>query len=112
MSVLAMLRTVALAAALTMVVASAALADDDDDDEDCDNIMDELKHLTERVISANDPKEVGPVCAATGQLLGIMKASREVAAECYDEGEKRDRLVATFEKAAKEMEAKINTVCK
>jgi cytochrome c556 len=111
MSLLAMLRTVAVAAALSTVLASAALADDDDD-EDCDSIMNELKQLTERVITANDPKEVGPVCAATGQLLGIMKASREVASECYDEGEKRDRLVENFEKAAKEMEAKMNSVCK
>jgi hypothetical protein len=107
-----MLRTAAVVTALTLAVAGSALAQDDDDDESCDSIMDELKSLTERVMRQNDPKEVGPVCAATGQLLGIMKASREVAAECYDEGKKRDRLIEVFEKAAREMEAKINTVCK
>ena len=100
----AMLRTAAAAAVLTFAVASSALAEDDD--EDCDNIMDELKKLTERVMNANDPKEIGPVCAATGQLLGIIKASREVAAECYDEGRKRDRILLTFDKAVKDMEAK------
>jgi hypothetical protein len=51
------------------------------------------------------------LCAATGQLLGIIKASREVAAECYDEGKKRDRILLTFDKAVKDMEAKITTVC-
>jgi len=112
MPILAMLRTAAVATALTLAVTGSALAQDDDDDETCDNIMDELKHLTERVMSANDPKEVGPVCAATGQLLGIMKASREVASECYDEGKKRDRIMEAFDKAAREIETKINTVCK
>ena len=112
MPILAMLRTAAVVTALMFAVTGSALAQDDDDDESCDNIMDELKSLTERVMRQNDPKDVGPVCAATGQLLGIMKASREVAAECYDEGKKRDRIIEVFEKAAREMEAKINTVCK
>ena len=111
MRILPMLRTAAVATALAVAVAGPALAQDDDD-ESCDNIMDELKSLTERVMSANDPKDVGPVCAATGQLLGIMKASREVAAECYDEGRKRDRIIQVFEKAARDMEEKIKTVCK
>ena len=52
-----------------------------DDDKECDDIMDELKKLSERLINTTEPKGVGPVCAATGQLLGIMKASREVAAD-------------------------------
>lgn len=111
MPILPMLRTATVAAALTFAVAGGALAQDDDD-ENCDNIMDELKKLTERVMGANDPKEVGPLCAATGQLLGIIKASREVAAECYDEGKKRDRILDVFDKAARDMETKINSVCK
>ena len=82
----ATLRAVALA---TMLVATPAMAQDDD--QDCDNIMDELKKLAERLMNTSDPKGVGPVCAATGQLLGIIKASREVAAECYDEGRKQQR---------------------
>ena len=103
----ATLRAVALA---TMLVAMPAMAQDDD--QDCDNIMDELKKLAERLMNTSDPKGVGPVCAATGQLLGIIKASREVAAECYDEGRKRDQILLTFDKASKDMESKIAEVCK
>jgi hypothetical protein len=99
----------AMLTAAVMFVTGSARADDD---QDCDNIQDELKKLAERVMNANDPKAIGPVCAATGQLLGIMKASREVAAECYDEGKKRDRILLTFDKATKEMESKIDSVCK
>ena len=102
--------TLRAAAFATMLVVTPAMAQDDD--QDCDNIMDELKKLAERLMNTNDPKGVGPVCAATGQLLGIIKASREVAAECYDEGRKRSQLLVTFDKATKEMEAKIDEVCK
>ena len=91
------------------LAAGAARADDD---QDCDNIMDELKKLSERLMNTTDPKGIGPVCAATGQLLGIIKASREVAAECYDEGRKRDQILLTFDKASKDMESKIDSVCK
>lgn len=83
-----------------------------DDEKECDDIMDELKKLSERFMNTTEPKGVGPVCAATGQLLGIMKASREVAAECYDEGRKRDQILLTFDRATKDMEAKIDSVCK
>lgn len=103
------LKSAAMAAALVFVVAMPAAADDD---EDCDNIMDELKKLSERLMNSNDPKGIGPVCSATGQLLGIIKASREVAAECYEEGKKRDGLLLTFDKATKDMEGKIDSVCK
>ena len=102
-------KAAAVATAVAFLAAGAARADDD---QDCDNIMDELKKLAERLMNTSDPKGVGPVCAATGQLLGIIKASREVAAECYDEGRKRDQILLTFDKAAKEMEAKIDSVCK
>jgi len=103
------IRAALLAAAIVGLAIGAARADDD---EDCNNIMDELKKLSERLMNTTDPKGVGPVCAATGQLLGIMKASREVAAECYDEGRKRDQILLTFDKAAKDMESKIEQVCK
>lgn len=103
------IRAAALAAAIACLAVGAARADDD---EDCNNIMDELKKLSERLMNTTDPKGVGPVCAATGQLLGIMKASREVAAECYDEGRKRDQILLTFDKAAKDIEGKIDEVCK
>jgi hypothetical protein len=103
----ATLRAVALA---TILVATPSMAQDDD--QDCDNIMDELKKLAERLMNTADPKGVGPVCAATGQLLGIIKASREVAAECYDEGRKRTALLQSFDKASTDMEGKIGEVCK
>lgn len=102
-------RAAAVAAAIACLAAGAARADDD---EDCNNIMDELKKLSERLMNTSDPKGVGPVCAATGQLLGIIKATREVAAECYDEGRKRDQILLTFDKTAKDMESKIDEVCK
>ena len=102
--------TLKAAALATMLVVTPAMAQDDD--QDCDNIMDELKKLSERLMNTSDPKGVGPVCAATGQLLGIIKATREVAAECYDEGRKRDQILLTFDKTAKDMESKIDEVCK
>lgn len=104
------IRKSAAAAAVLFVLAGSAMAQEDD--QDCDNIMDELKKLAERLMNTSDPKGVGPVCAATGQLLGIIKASREVAAECYDEGRKRTQLLQTFDKASKEMEGKVDEVCK
>ena len=104
--------TFSRSAAIAVAVCLAAGAARADDDQDCDNIMDELKKLSERLMNTTDPKGIGPVCAATGQLLGIIKASREVAAECYDEGRKRDQILLTFDKASKDMESKIDSVCK
>jgi len=103
------IRSVAIAAALIFTLGTACAQDDD---KECDDIMDELKKLAERLMNTSEPKGVGPVCAATGQLLGIIKSSREVAAECYDEGKKRDQLLVTFDKATKDMESKIGEVCK
>jgi len=81
--------------------------------DDCDDEQDELKKLVERVINnSGDPKGVGPVCAFTGQLVGITKAGREIAAECYDDGKKRDEILAGMDKAIKEMEDKIGGICK
>ena len=60
--------------------------------DDCDDEQDELKKLIERVINYTpNPRGIGPVCAATGQILGVTKAAREVAAECYDDGRKPDQ---------------------
>jgi hypothetical protein len=106
------LRTIIEAVALCAVLAfvaggQAARADD------CDDEQDEIKKLVERVINYTpDPKGIGPVCSGTGQILGITKAAREVAAECYDDGKKRDTILETYDKAIKEMEEKINGVCK
>ena len=103
------IRTLAIAAAMAVTLGTAVAQDDE---KECDDIMDELKKLTERLMNTTEPKGIGPVCAATGQLLGIIKASREVAAECYDEGRKRDQILLTFDKATKDMEGKIDSVCK
>ena len=103
------IRTAAIAAAMAVTLGTACAQDDD---KECDDIMDELKKLAERLMNTSDPKGVGPICAATGQLLGIIKASREVAAKCYDEGRKRTQLLQTFDKASKEMEGKIDEACK
>jgi hypothetical protein len=80
--------------------------------DDCDDIMAELKKLSERLMNTSDPKGVGPVCAATGELLGIMKASREVAAECYDEGRKRDDILVSFDKGIKDIQGNVDSTCK
>jgi hypothetical protein len=109
MRLITVCRAAAVAAVVGCLAAGVARADDD---EDCNNIMDELKKLSERLMNTSEPKGIGPVCAATGQLLGIIKASREVAAECYDEGRKRDQILLTFDRAAKDMESKIDSVCK
>jgi len=45
-------------------------------------------------------------------LCRTAEASREVAAECYDERRKRDQILFTFNKASKDMESKIDSVCK
>ncbi len=100
-----------IAAALACFAAGSARAADDDD-KDCDALMEELKSLSESLMNAADPKGVGPVCAATGQLLGVLKASREVASECYDEGIKRDQMLISFDRAVAETESKIGQVCK
>jgi hypothetical protein len=110
MRLMALCRAAALATAAMVFTLGTAWAQDDD--KECDDIMDELKKLSERFMNTTEPKGIGPVCAATGQLLGILKASREVAAECYDEGRKRDHLLLTFDRATRDMEAKIDSVCK
>ena len=98
----------ALIAALGFVSAGQVARADD-----CDDEQDELKKLIERVINYNpNPQGIGPVCAATGQILGVTKAAREVAAECYDDGSKRTAILAEYDKGIQEMESKINGVCK
>jgi hypothetical protein len=98
---------IALAAMLAFITGHAARADD------CDDEQDEIKKLVERVINNNtNPQGIGPVCSATGQILGITKAAREVAAECYDDGNKRTAILASYDKGIKEMEEKITGVCK
>ena len=108
MSFKAIVHGVALIAVLGFISAGQRARADD-----CDDEQDELKKLIERVINYNaNPRGIGPVCAATGQLLGVTKAAREVAAECYDDGKKRTAILEQYDKGIQEMESKINGVCK
>jgi hypothetical protein len=101
--------TAALFAAVASLIVTATASRADD----CDDIVDELKKLSERVMNdKNDTKTVPAICAAIGQVLGIIKATREVTAECYDDGKKRTDILLNFDKAAKEMEGQIDSVCK
>src|SRR3979490_1732940 len=98
----------ALIAALGFVSAGQVARADD-----CDDEQDELKKLIERVINYNpNPQGIGPVCAATGQILGVTKAASEVAAACYDDGRKRTKILEEYDKVFQEMESKINGGCK
>ena len=102
------IEAVALSAVLAFIAGGQVARADD-----CDDEQDEIKKLIERVINANpNPQGIGPVCSATGQILGITKAAREVAAECYDDGSKRDQILVAYDKAVKDMEDKIGGVCK
>jgi hypothetical protein len=94
------------------VVAALAISAQPVRADDCDDILGELKKLSERLMNTADPKGVGPICAATGELLGIMKASREVAAECYEEGRKRDNILVSFDKGIKDIQGNLDSACK
>jgi hypothetical protein len=84
MTIRRVLTTAAIAVAMAFTVAATTAQADD-----CDDIMDALKKLGERVMNyKDDAKTPLAVCGAVGQVLGILKASREAAAECYDEGDK------------------------
>jgi hypothetical protein len=99
--------TITLAALIVLAGSGQSIRADE-----CDDIMGELKKLSERLMNTSDPKGVGPVCAATGELLGIIRASREVAAECYEEGRKRDQILLAFDKGIKDIQGNVDSVCK
>jgi len=101
-------RILAVAAVVGFTVAAATAQADE-----CDDIMDAVKKLNERVMNSKDDAKTTPaVCAAIGQVVGIMKAGREVAAECYDEGSKRDTILLALDKATKEMDGQLDSLCK
>ena len=109
-----MIRTFLLATAFATATAFAATAEPAaNPDQDCDDTLEELKELTDAVTkdkgNASTPLAA---CAVNGQLLGIAKATREVAAECYESGKKRDDLVAALDKAVQDMEGAIGATCK
>jgi hypothetical protein len=108
------MRRILLAAAFATATAIGAAAEPAaNPDQDCDDIMEELEELAAAVTKdkANARTPLA-TCAVNGQLLGIAKATREVAAECYDAGKKRDDLVAALEKVVKDMEGVIGATCR
>lgn len=109
MRMIGLLRVAALAMTVSLS-GNVALAADDDDD--CDAIMKELNTLGEKFMKENDPKGVGPLCAGVGQLVGMMRATRTVAATCYEEGSKRTGLMKGFDEGIKAMEEQLGSTCK
>jgi len=115
------LRAILIAAAIASVTAYVGPAmsqpapgqqQADDDDDDCDDIMDELKELAEAVTKEqNVPMSRPAGCVAKGQLLGVIRASRAVAKECYSKGKKLDELLASFTKAQQDIEKRIIGNC-
>jgi hypothetical protein len=110
------IRTILIAVAFSTAAACAAAAQtaQPNEDEDCDDVMEELTKLADQV-----NKEKGAartplaICAVNGQILGVVRASREAAAECYDSGsKKRTDLLAGFDKAKKDLEGQISSMCK
>jgi hypothetical protein len=102
------LAVMTFAAATAFTVATTSVRADD-----CDDIVDALKKLNERIMNdKNDAKTVPAICAAIGQVLGVVKAAREAAAECYEEGKKRDEILLTLDKATKEMDGQVDQTCK
>ncbi len=109
-----MIRKFLLAAVFATAAALGAAAEPaQNPDEECDDIMEELEELAAAVTKdkANVRTPLAS-CAVNGQLLGIAKASRAAAAECYDPGQKRDGLVAALDKVVKDMEGVIGATCR
>ena len=82
-------------------------------DEDCDDIMEQLKELNDDLLQNRSAARTPvAVCAALGQLLGVAKASKEVANECYDDEKKKQDLAAALEKTQKDLEGQVGNFCK
>jgi hypothetical protein len=103
-----------LAAALASVLAvPVARAEATNPDQDCDDIMSELKELNDGLLKSRGAAGTPmAACGALGQLLGVAKASRAVADECYDNDKKRQEQVASYEKVTKDLEAQLGASCK
>ncbi|HEY3656372.1 MAG TPA: hypothetical protein VGL34_15515 [Steroidobacteraceae bacterium] len=79
----------------------------------CMEIVDTLKQLSHRVMDDKDEAKSAPaICAAISQVLGIVKATREVAAWCYKNDRTRSDVLLDFDKTSKQMESQIDSVCK
>jgi hypothetical protein len=94
----------ALAAALTLASATAGA-------DECEDVVATLKKHGDAIMKT-DPKPQARLCAAMGQLLGIIQAIRIVAEECYDEGKERDALMKEMAESSRAMEQGIDNDCK
>ena len=96
--------TVMLAVALS-IVSSSSRADE------CDDIIAALKKHGDRV-PLTDAKTPAAFCAAVGQLHGIMVSIREIAKQCFDEGQKRTDIMKDMNEGANGMQSQIEARCK
>jgi hypothetical protein len=98
-----------LAVAIALVAASPALAQDDDDE--CGGIIQSLNKYGEQIMSAgaNTPPAI---CAGMGKMVATMNAIREIADQCMEEGEKREKLIKEMDEATKVMEGRMGEICK
>jgi hypothetical protein len=103
------MRTILLAAAFVIGTAFAVSAGPNptppNPDEDCDELMEELKELADDVtkLKANARTPIA-ACGVNGQLLGVAKASRAAAGECYPDGKKKTDILAALDKTIKDVE--------
>jgi hypothetical protein len=95
----------AAAAAFLAIASTSATADE------CEDVVAALKKKGDALMKV-DHKANARICAAMGQLLGIMQSVRIVAEECYDEGKERTDLVKDMTESAKAMEEGIDKDCK
>jgi len=93
-------------AALATALASATAGADE-----CEDVVAALKKHGDAIMKT-DPKPQARLCAAMGQLLGVIHSIRIVAEECYDEGKERDALMKEMAESAKAMEDGIAGDCK
>ena len=87
---------VALAAFLAIASTTAGA-------DECEDVVASLKKHGDAIMKT-DFKPHARLCAAMGQLLGIIRAVRIVSEECYDEGKERDDLMKEMAESAKVME--------
>jgi hypothetical protein len=97
--------TVVLAVALSSAASSSSRADE------CDDIITALKEHGDRV-PLKEAKTPPEFCAAVGRLHGIMVSIREIAKQCFDEGEKRTATMKDMDEGINGMQGLLDTRCK
>jgi hypothetical protein len=80
-------------------------------DDECDDIITALKAHGDR-IPLKEAKTPPEFCAAVGQLHGIMVSIREIAKQCFDEGEKRTATMKDMDEGINGMQSLIDQRCK